>query len=76
MRQVLEALVSRSSVPIRVESDPSRFRANDTPVLIGDATRLREATGWAPRIPFDRMIDDLLAFWRADASTTLDHQSL
>jgi GDP-4-dehydro-6-deoxy-D-mannose reductase len=76
VRQVLEALVSRSSVPIRVERDPSRFRANDTPVLIGDATRLREATGWAPRIPFDRMIDDLLAFWRADASTTLDHQSL
>jgi GDP-4-dehydro-6-deoxy-D-mannose reductase len=40
------------------------MRANDIPVLIGDATRLRNATGWRPEIPFEQTLDDLLAYWR------------
>lgn len=64
VRAVLDALVARARVPIRVETDPSRVRAKDIPVLIGDASRLRAATGWEPRIPFDQTIDDLLDYWR------------
>jgi GDP-4-dehydro-6-deoxy-D-mannose reductase len=64
MRSVLDALVSRARVRVRIETDPARLRPNDVPVVVGDATRLREATGWQPSIPFDRMIDDLLEYWR------------
>lgn len=65
VREVLDALLERARVPIRVERDPARMRPSDIPVLVGDATRLREQTGWAPRIPFTRTLDDLLTFWRA-----------
>ena len=68
VRSVLDALVSRSRVPIRVETDPARMRANDIPVLIGDASRLRDITGWQPEIPFDQTLDDLLAYWRLRGS--------
>ena len=64
VREVLSALVSRARIPIRVETEPARFRPNDIPVLLGDATRLRSATGWEPAVPFDRTMDDLLAYWR------------
>ena len=64
VRTIVEALVDRARVPIRIEQDPSRFRPADVPVLVGDATRLRNATGWRPEIAFERMIDDLLDFWR------------
>jgi GDP-4-dehydro-6-deoxy-D-mannose reductase len=67
VREVIDALVSRSSAPIRIDIDSARLRPNDVPMLVGDATRLREATGWMPEIPFDRMIDDLLAYWRGAA---------
>ena len=30
-------------------------------------TRLREATGWTPRISFEQMLDDLLDYWRSAA---------
>jgi nucleoside-diphosphate-sugar epimerase len=33
-------------------------------VLVGDASRLRADTGWAPEVSFDRMLDDLLDYWR------------
>ena len=64
MRAVLDALVERSHVAVEVALDPSRLRPHDTPILLGDPTRLRTATGWAPLISFDRMLDDLLAYWR------------
>lgn len=64
IRAVLDGLVQRSRVPVQVAVDPERLRPHDTPVLVGDASRLREATGWTPAIPFDRMLDDLLGYWR------------
>lgn len=65
MREVLAALTGRSRVPIEVATHPALLRPNDTPVVLGDSTRLRAATGWAPQIDFDRMLDDLLDYWRA-----------
>jgi GDP-4-dehydro-6-deoxy-D-mannose reductase len=51
---------------MRVETDPARLRPSDNPVLIGDASKLRTLSGWEPRIPFDTMLEDLLAYWRGD----------
>ncbi len=64
MRTVLDALVKRSRVAVEVALDPARLRPHDIPMLVGDPTRLRTATGWVPLIGFDRMLDDLLAYWR------------
>ena len=68
--QIVDALTSRSRTPVRVEVDPSRLRASDIPVLVGDASRLRQATGWAPQIPFEQTMDDLLEYWRRSAQRT------
>jgi GDP-4-dehydro-6-deoxy-D-mannose reductase len=64
IRVVLDALLQRSRVPVEIRVDSARLRPNDTPVIVGDAARLRAATGWTPVIPFERTIDDLLAYWR------------
>jgi GDP-4-dehydro-6-deoxy-D-mannose reductase len=64
IRSVLEALVARARVPVRIETDPARLRPNDIPMVVGDATRLRQATGWQPVISFDQMLNDLLDYWR------------
>ena len=68
IRDILDALVSRARVAVTISVDAERLRPNDTPVIVGDATRLRADTGWTPLIPFDRTIDDLLAYWRAATS--------
>jgi len=65
MRSVLDALVARARVNVRVEADPGLMRPSDTPIMLGDATRLRRETGWQPAIPFDRTLDDLLNYWRS-----------
>jgi GDP-4-dehydro-6-deoxy-D-mannose reductase len=64
---LLHALVARSRVKVTVETDSALLRPNDTAALVGDCARLRRDTGWSPRIPFEQMLDDLLAYWRAQS---------
>jgi GDP-4-dehydro-6-deoxy-D-mannose reductase len=61
---ILDALISRARVTVTVETDPSLLRPNDTAALVGDCSRLRRDTGWSPQIPFEKMLDDLLEYWR------------
>lgn len=61
---VLEALLALSGARIQVEPDPARMRPSEVPVAIGDASRARSLLGWEPRIPFERMLADVLEDWR------------
>ncbi len=40
--------------------DPSLARGNDIPYLVGDSTKLRRATGWAPAITLDQTLRELV----------------
>jgi len=64
MRSVLEALVARARAEVLIETDVALMRPSDTPVLLGDSTKLRRETGWQPEIPFEQTLDDLLNYWR------------
>jgi len=64
IREVLDRIIALTQVKVRVQLNPSRFRPNDTPVLLGDSTRIRSEIGWTPRIPLDQTLSDLLDYWR------------
>lgn len=64
VKDLLDLFVSHARVPIRVEQDPSRLRPNDTPLILGDHTKLTDDTGWTAVIPLDQTVEDLLAYWR------------
>ena len=64
IREMLDLLLGMSTAKIKVETDPTRMRPSDVPVLLGDASKFRDRTGWAPEIPFERTMTDLLAYWR------------
>ena len=66
---LLDALRARVRVPLRIEVDRERLRPSDTPVLVGSPARLTSDTGWTPEISFDRMLDDLLDYWRTQIQT-------
>jgi GDP-4-dehydro-6-deoxy-D-mannose reductase len=64
MREVLDSLISLSGVKMEVRVDAARLRPADLPVLIGDPSRLRTATGFAPSGELQGALADLLADWR------------
>jgi GDP-4-dehydro-6-deoxy-D-mannose reductase len=70
IRDLLEVLLAASSVRVEVRVDPERLRPSDVPAQVGDPSRLRAATGWEPRIPLERTLQDLLDDWRARIAAT------
>ena len=64
IKEVLDILKGFSKVDFKIEKDKSRLRPSDVPILIGDSSRFRKATGWEPKIPFKKTLEDLLNYWR------------
>ena len=64
IQELLDRLLSLSKAHVRVEQDPERMRPSDVVRLIGDSSKFRADTGWAPEIPFDKTLSDLLEYWR------------
>jgi GDP-4-dehydro-6-deoxy-D-mannose reductase len=63
---IVDLVVERGRVPVEVRVDPARLRPSDEPILMGDNSRLRAATGWEPTIGIPEIVDELLAYWRAN----------
>jgi GDP-4-dehydro-6-deoxy-D-mannose reductase len=53
LRELFERLAALVGVRAEPTPDPALARAADIPYLVGDAAKLRRATGWAPTIPLD-----------------------
>jgi GDP-4-dehydro-6-deoxy-D-mannose reductase len=62
---IVEFVRARGRVPSDIRVDPARLRPSDEPLLMGDNRKLREATGWAPQIGVEEIVDQLLEYWRA-----------
>lgn len=68
IQDILDRLLEMSSVPITVERDPVRLRARDASVLVGDAGKLRQLTGWQPEISLEQSLREILDWWRSHSS--------
>jgi GDP-4-dehydro-6-deoxy-D-mannose reductase len=65
IRELLDVLLGLAAVPITVEFERARLRPVDVADLVCDASRFRGRTAWAPRIPFEQSLRDLLDYERA-----------
>lgn len=50
---------TRTGRPI-VEIDPKYFRPTEVDTLLGDPSKAREKLGWAPEIPFHRLVSEMV----------------
>ncbi|HET6313350.1 MAG TPA: GDP-mannose 4,6-dehydratase [Chloroflexia bacterium] len=69
IQSLLDALLASSKVPVEVRQDPARMRPSDIPVLLCDASRFQQRTGWAPAILFEQTVQDILDYWREQVRT-------
>jgi GDP-4-dehydro-6-deoxy-D-mannose reductase len=66
---MLAKLMDIAGVKIEITQDPARLRSTDVPLVVGDSSKFRRATGWKPQIPFDQTLRDLFEYWREQLST-------
>ena len=51
VREIADHLLAAARRPLRLAVDPELVRPVDVPRLVGDASKLRAATGWKPGVP-------------------------
>ncbi|HEX6291677.1 MAG TPA: GDP-mannose 4,6-dehydratase, partial [Herpetosiphonaceae bacterium] len=64
VRDLLDIYLSLAQVPVEVRVDPQRLRPTDEPILLGDNSKLRGATGWEPQVPLAESLRRILDYWR------------
>lgn len=74
VRGLLERLLAMSTVRIRVEVDPDRYRPVDVPVVYGSAEKFRQHSGWQPQIPFEQTLREVLEGWRGEVGKSASLQ--
>ncbi len=62
---LLDMYLGMATRQLTVRHDPARMRPSDTPIIYGDSTRFRAATGWAPQITIEQTLADTLDYWRS-----------
>jgi GDP-4-dehydro-6-deoxy-D-mannose reductase len=64
IRTLLDILLSYSTIHPVVDTDTARLRPGRISKIWGDASRLREATGWQPTIPLEQTLLEVLEDYR------------
>jgi GDP-4-dehydro-6-deoxy-D-mannose reductase len=62
---LLEEMRRLSTGAFEIAVDPARLRASDIPSAVGDASRLKQLTGWSPKETMRSTLRALLDEWRA-----------
>ena len=66
LRDIARHLAELAGRPdLEFRTDPERVRKGEPPLMVGDASKLAAATGWAPEIELDTTLADLFAWWAA-----------
>ena len=64
LKELIEKVKEVSGQEFKVERSTGLTRRVDVPRLIGDNSKLAQATGWKQEIPLEKTIEDMLDFWR------------
>lgn len=71
VQEILGELIRIAHVPVEVREDPARMRPSDVPVLYGSNRKLRDSTGWSPRIALRQTLQDVYrSFDKVDVRMT------
>lgn len=64
--EAIKSLIKKSSYKGKIEHRIiNKFvRPTNEAVVIGDCKKFFSATGWEPKLSFENIIDDVLAYWR------------
>jgi len=68
IEDLLKKMIGLAKVSVRFEHDPEKERPLDIPALVGNNTKIKTATGWAPEIPLEKTLKDIVEYYRGQES--------
>ena len=67
VRDLVAQMIVMTGLNIQLQNDPARFRKAEQTRVVGDNSKLRADTGWAPKVDIAASLAEILDDWRARA---------
>lgn len=64
IKEMLDMIIALSDRDIKIEIDKNKLRPVDVPIIEADISKIKDLTGWKPRIPLGQTIEETLNYWR------------
>jgi len=64
VQRCLEILIGMARVPLKTVQAGRDAKNYDVPIQVGSSAKLRNTTGWTPKIPLEKSLSDMLDYWR------------
>ena len=64
MRSILNLMFEITGIEAEIEIDEAKLRPNEQKRIYGSGNKLKNYTGWRPKIPLKQSIEDILNYWR------------
>jgi GDP-4-dehydro-6-deoxy-D-mannose reductase len=64
VKKILDTLLSLTPIPIEIIKDQQKFRPLEVMEIVPDVTRLKDVTGWSPKISLEEGLVETLEYWR------------
>jgi GDP-4-dehydro-6-deoxy-D-mannose reductase len=68
-RDMIEIMLRTLGTEAAIVEREDRKRPGEPPLLVGDASKLRSATGWSPTRSFTEAVVDTLSYWQRRIKT-------
>ena len=68
VKKLLDLMIEQCGIRPEIIRDPSKIRKQEIPKIVGNSSRLKDETGWAPTIPITQTVRDLLTYWEQTLS--------
>lgn len=63
IRDMIDSMSMIAGVQLKIVQDPARLRASDQMHVRGNPAKIFAATGWAPQIPLEQSLENILSDW-------------
>jgi GDP-4-dehydro-6-deoxy-D-mannose reductase len=64
MRSILNLMFEITGIDAEIRIDETKLRPNEQKRIYGSSDKLKKYTGWQPKIPLKKGIEDILNYWR------------
>lgn len=71
LADLLNLFLRTAGVEATIRPRADLMREGEAPVLVGNASKFRTVTGWAPEISFQQSVEDTLTYWCERVSSRL-----
>lgn len=64
IEEILKILLKFTNITINIKIDKKKVRKLDISFKTSDNSKIKKTTGWKPKIPIEKSLEDLLNWWR------------